>query len=108
MTGADSSTAASTPLTVREQLIMKLLTAPPEVLARVATTLENKLDATPPTDRKLLTFAAAAAILGMSRQTVFRMTRDGRLPVVETRAGRYRVPSNALTELLMGAGAGKA
>jgi len=104
MTGADSSTAASTPLTVREQLIMKLLTAPPEVLARVAATLENKLDATPPTDRKLLTLAAAAEVLGVSRQTVLRMTKDGRLPVIETRVGRHRVPSYALTALLKGTG----
>ena len=102
MIGADSSIAVTPPLTVREQLLMKLLTAPPEVLARVAATLENKREATAPTDRKLLTLAAAAAILGVSRQTVLRMTHDGRLPVVETRAGRYRVPSYALTELLQG------
>ena len=43
-----------------------------------------------------------AEALGVSRQTVFRMSRDGRLPVVETRAGRFRVPSYALTDLLKG------
>lgn len=40
--------------------------------------------------------------------TSYGMTRDGRLPAVETRAGRYRVPSDVLTTPLMGAGVSKA
>ena len=84
----------------RDQLIMKLLSAPPEELARWYAFAENKCEAAAPADRRLLTLAAAAKVLGVSRQTVFRMSRDGRLPVVETRAGRFRVPSYALTALL--------
>jgi len=86
----------------REQLMVKLLTAAPEMLARVEALLENKQTETTPADRRLLTLSAAAKELGCARMTVYRMTRDGRLPVVETRAGRFRVPSYALTDLLKG------
>jgi len=84
----------------KEQLMMKLLTAQPDMLARVEAILENRQTETTPADRRLLTMTAAAQELGCARMTVFRMARDGRLPVVETRAGRYRVPSSALTALL--------
>jgi len=86
----------------KEQLIMQIIAASPEELARWYDFAEKKSAAQPPADRRLLTLAAAATVLGVSRQTVLRMSRDGRLPVVETRAGRYRVPSYALTDLLKG------
>ena len=104
MTGADSNAAVCPSLTGREQLIMKLLTASPEVLVRVAAVFENRHETLALTDRKLLTLAATAEVLGVSRQTVLRMTKDGRLPVIETRVGRHRVPSYALTALLKGTG----
>lgn len=86
----------------KDQLIMKLLTAPSdnELLERLNAILENKHTEITPADRRLLTLGDAAKALNISRMTVFRMTRDGRLPVVETRAGRFRVPSSALTALL--------
>ena len=90
----------------REQLMVKLLTAAPEMLARVEALLENKQIETTPADRRLLTLGQAAKVLSVSRMTVYRMARDGRLPVVETRAGRHRIPSNALTALLNGSGSG--
>ncbi len=86
----------------KEQLMMKLLTAQPEMLARVEALLENRQPETTPSDRRLLTFGDAAGALSISRMTVYRMARDGRLPVVETRAGRRRIPSQALTALLQG------
>ena len=86
----------------KDQLIMQIITASPEELPRWYEFAENKSVAQPPADRRLLTLAATATVLGVSRQTVLRMSRDGRLPVVETRAGRYRVPSYALTDLLKG------
>ena len=33
----------------------------------------------------------------VSRQTIWRMVKEGRLPTVETRLDRYRVPAAALT-----------
>ena len=86
----------------KEQLIMQIIATPPEDMPRWYEFAENKSVAQPPADRRLLTLAATATVLGVSRQTVLRMSRDGRLPVVETRAGRFRVPSYALTDLLKG------
>lgn len=86
----------------KEELMMKILTAPADMLAKVAQMLNGYTEAPATCDRKLLTFSAAADTLGVSRQTVWRMVRDGRLPTIELRAGRFRVPSSALTDLLKG------
>ena len=49
--------------------------------------------------RPTVTVAQAAAVLGLARSTTYRMTSDGRLPVV--RVGRtVRIPSAHLLELL--------
>jgi excisionase family DNA binding protein len=55
-----------------------------------------------PIDRRLLTMTQAAKELNVSRMTIRRMCNDGRLPVVETRAGRRWIPNTALTNLVMG------
>jgi excisionase family DNA binding protein len=44
-----------------------------------------------------LTFTEAARWMHVSRQTIWRMVKEGRLPTVETRLDRYRVPAAALT-----------
>lgn len=86
-----------------ETRFTKLLQATPAQLATIDALLDGQgLGPKEPTDRKLLTLTAAAGVLGISRQTVWRMINDGRLQTVELRAGRCRVPSNALTELLKG------
>jgi len=83
-----------------EHRIQKLLTATPEQLAKIDALLEGKSFGIERLDTRLLTLTAAAETMGLSRQTVFRMTRDGRLPVVEVRAGRLRVPAHALQNLV--------
>ena len=88
-----------------EHRFQKLLTATPEQLAKIDALLEGKGFRSEPLDTRLLTLTAAAETMGLSRQTVFRMTRDGRLPVVEVRAGRLRVPACALQELVKKASA---
>ena len=88
--------------------MMKLILASDETLGRVEAVLDIKLKESPLSDRRLLTLSAAADLLVVARMTINRMTRDGRLPVGETRMGRYHVPSNALAALLMEAGEGKA
>ena len=87
-----------------DQRMMKILTADPATLAKVDAVLTGTATDKPTDagDRRLLTQTEAAAILGVSRMTIFRMTRDGRLPAVEIRAGRLRIPSAALTELAKG------
>ncbi len=44
----------------------------------------------------------AAAILVISRRTVYRMIRDGRIPGVKWGRGPWRIPRESLTCLLPG------
>jgi len=83
-----------------ETRIQKLLAADSDTLARVDAVLEGRPETPgPPTDHRLLTLTQTAAALNVSRMTVFRMLRDRRLPYVETRAGRRRIPAAALSAL---------
>lgn len=41
-----------------------------------------------------------AQILCLSRRTIYRMIRDGRLPAVRLGAGPWRIPREALMNLL--------
>ncbi len=47
-----------------------------------------------------------AAILALSRRTVYRMIRDGRLPGVKLGAGPWRIPRASLEVLLQDFGQG--
>ena len=85
-----------------ESRITKLLSASPDTLLKIDMLLEGRQIETNTGDRRLLTLMEAARVMGLSRMTIHRMATDGRLPVVETRAGRRRIPSAALTALLQG------
>jgi len=81
----------------KEALIGKLLAASPAELKRVAAVFTGE-GATDPGDRRLLSIQQAADALNVSRTTIWRLLRDGRLPFVELRPGSRRVPSQAVTE----------
>jgi len=84
-----------------DERFKKLLAADPATLAKVDAVLTGtETSRVDPGDRRLLTQTAAAEALGVSRMTIFRMTRDGRLPAVELRQGRLRIPSKAITALV--------
>ena len=87
---------------MKELLIGKLLTATPEQLKKIAAvfTGEPTEGTTEPGDRKLLSVQQTAAAMGVSRTTVWRLLKAGRLPTVELRPGSRRVPSAAITELV--------
>ena len=67
-----------------EQRMMRLLTATPQVLARIDRVLDgtdgkpDKADA----DCRLVTYTEAAKRLNLSRPTVYRLAKAGRLEVV--------------------------
>lgn len=90
----------------KEALIGKLLVATPAELKRVAQvfTGEPTDGATDPGDRRLLSIAQAARALNVSRTTVWRLLRDGRIPVVELRPGSRRIPSAAISALVQEGG----
>lgn len=83
-----------------EVRLTKILTATPSQLAKIDDVLENKTASAESVNTKLLTFSNAAKLLGVSRQTVWRMITEGRLPTIEIRTGSRRVPSAALTALI--------
>lgn len=79
----------------------RLLTATPSELKKIEAVFTGE-GATEPTDRRLLSIAQAAAALGISRTSIWRMLRDGRLPFVELRKGSRRIPSAAITAFVKG------
>ena len=82
-----------------EQRLSAILAANPGVLRRVDAILSGEIEgATDPGDRRLLSIAQTARALNVSRTTVWRLLRDGRLPTVELRPGSRRIPSAAVTE----------
>ena len=82
-----------------EKRMTLLLAATPAVLKRIDRILagEPTEGTTDPGDRRLLSIAQAARALNVSRTTVWRLLRAGRLPTVELRPGSRRVPSAAVT-----------
>ena len=80
----------------KEELIGRILAATPEQIKMVERALSGE-KAMEVTDTRLLTFSEAARRMNVSRQTIWRMVKEGRLPTVETRPDRYRVPAAALT-----------
>lgn len=90
-------------MTIEKRMTL-LLAATPDTLRRVDRILtgEPTEGATDPGDRRLLSIAQAAVALGVSRTTVWRLLRDGRLPCVEIRPGSRRIPSQAITQLVKG------
>ena len=68
-----------------------LLDAPTEVLARVDAALAGQPEPERPPLR-LYSMGEAAADTGLSRTTLWRAIREGRLQVVEIRKGSLRIP----------------
>jgi len=85
----------------KEELIGKLLTATPAELNRVAAVFAGETP-TEPTDRKLYNIQQAARELNISRTSVWRLLKSGRLPFVELRPGSRRIPSAAITAFVKG------
>jgi excisionase family DNA binding protein len=85
-----------------EKRMTLMLAATPDVLKRIDRILsgEPTEGTTDHGDRRLLSIQQAAQVLGVSRTTVWRLLRAGRLPVIELRPGSRRVPSAAITELV--------
>ena len=85
-----------------EKRFTLILSAGPDVLKQIDRILsgEPTEGTTDPGDRKLLSIQQTAQVLNVSRTTVWRLLRAGRLPTVELRPGSRRVPSAAITALV--------
>ena len=88
-----------------EKRIASLLAADPDKLEWIDRILTGKASAAELTDRKLYNMTQAAQVLNVSRATLWRMVKAGRIAAVEIRPGVQRVPSAAITALLTGGAA---
>lgn len=55
-----------------------------------------------PVSTRLLSMGEASAALGVSRQTTWRLVRENKLPTVEIRRGRLRIPEAGLRAFVEG------
>ena len=85
-----------------EQLMRRLLTATPSELKKIEAVFTGEGHPTEPTDRRLYNIQQAARELNISRTSVWRLLKSGRLPFVELRKGSRRIPSEAITALVKG------
>ena len=82
----------------KEEVIGKILTASNAELAKVEAALTGT--AGEPQDRKMLNIKQAADALNVSKQTIRRLVKEGRLIAVETRLGRKRILNQSITDLV--------
>lgn len=84
--------------------LLKLLTAPPDQLARIDRILAGETDTAPPppTGPLLMSVAQGARLLGVSKATMWRMVQRGRLQRLELLPGSYRVRRTDLERIAAG------
>lgn len=75
-----------------DERIRNLMSATPERLARLDEVLSGNVPALPLPNLRLFRMGQAAAQTGLSRCTIWRAVKDGRLRAVEIRKGSFRIP----------------
>ena len=76
----------------------------PEIARIDAIRLGEAAPAAPvPVSTRLLSMGAAAAALGVSRQTIWRLLNEGRLSAIEIRKGQRRIAEAELQRFVRGA-----
>lgn len=81
------------------EVLPRLAMATPDQLEAVSSLLDGKThETTRPQDMRLLTMGEVCDTLGLSRMSVWRLTRAGKLKTVETIGGGLRVPAWALEQ----------
>ena len=82
------------------EVLPRLATATPDQLAAVSCLLDGQSQATStrPQDMRLLTMVEVSQTLGLSRMSVWRLTRSGKLKTIKTSGGGLRVPAWALEQ----------
>ena len=87
-----------------EQLIQALLTATPARRSEVEAVLKGRSGgaaARQDADRRLVTISGAARLLGVGRNTIYRLIRAGRLETVRLN-GVSRVPMRSIDAMVDG------
>ncbi len=79
-----------------EERFKLLLGATSDTLAAVDKALAGQIEPERPTSLRLLRMGEAAKETNLSRCTIWRSVRDGRLRAVEIRKGSFRIPEAEL------------
>lgn len=85
-----------------EDRIKALFNATPEQLAAVDAALAGRLEREEPASLRLYRMGEAAAETTLSRCTIWRAIKDGRLRAVEVRKGSFRIPASELRRFVEG------
>ena len=90
--------------TISNERLVRFLNASPEQQAMVDRILEGKVEPAPvpPSGPLLVGMGAGARLLGVSRATLWRMIRAGRLDKVEVLPGSFRVRRADLEQVASG------
>lgn len=87
-----------------EERFKLLLTATPDTLAAVDKALAGRLPEPERPSLRLLRMGQAAAETNLSRTTIWRAIRDGRLRATEIRKGSCRISETELRRFVGGGG----
>lgn len=87
-------------MTINERLL-KLATATPPLLAQVDAVLEGRKERTAP-ETRLYSISQTARLLNVSRMTVYRLKKQGRLRAVELPGGTSRITSASVEAFAAG------
>lgn len=89
-------------MTTNERLL-KLATATPPLLAQVDAVLEGRRDRHPAPETRLLSISEAARQLSVSRMTIYRLKKAGRLATVQLPGGTNRISLASVQAFAAGA-----
>ena len=82
-------------------IIKYVINASPEQVATFAGIIGAAHTETP-LDFKLYTFCEVSKILGISRMTLWRMVKQGKIDTVQTSGGNRRIPGPAIHKYISG------
>jgi excisionase family DNA binding protein len=82
-------------MTDKERLT-KILTASPELLASIDAVIGGDAPSPAPRPMRMFRLSEAAKETHVSRATIFRAVKDGRLATIEVRKNSRRIPESAL------------
>ena len=82
-------------------IIQYVINATPEQVAAVAG-ITGAAHTETPRDFRLYTFSEVSKLLGISRMTLWRMVKQGKIDTVQTSGGNRRIPGPAIHKYISG------
>lgn len=83
------------------EIIQRIISATPEQVAAIAG-ITGVSHTEPPRDFRLYKFSEVSKLLGISRMTLWRMVKQGKIDTVNTSGGNKRIPGPVLHKFICG------